>query len=218
MSARKKQTDLIEAAAAAATPSKASRESVSEMMALAESAATSGVLKNGRFEEPIAQFSLGNPKKDFFQVYPEPENGYKRMQMIEGGKVGNTPKEWFVVLPNVLTEIGEMVEGSGIKTHTLIPVIDRVGNVRVWPVPDPTSEMGEKWHRSRLKVIAEATTKWVRTLANNSESRYDLLAAIDQSLEPKWPEETYPEILQKALGGCFIQTTDHPVIQAIVGK
>jgi hypothetical protein len=217
MSARKKQSELIEAAAAA-TPSKASRESVSEMMALAESAATCAVLKNGRFEEPITQFSVGNPKKDFFQVYPEPEKGYTRLPMIEGGKVGNTPKEWFVVMPDVITEIGEMIEGSGIRTHTLIPVIDRVGNVRVWPVPDPTCEMGERWHRSRLKVIAEARTKWVRTLANMSESRYDLLVAIDQSLVPKWPEETYPEMLEKALEGCFIKATDHVVIQAIVGR
>ena len=69
MSARKKQTELIEAAAAA-TPSKASRESVSEQMALAEAAATCGVLKNGRFEETIAQFSVGKPKKYFFQVFP----------------------------------------------------------------------------------------------------------------------------------------------------
>lgn len=213
MSARKKLSE-----AAAATPSKASRESVSELLALAESAATSGALKNGRFEEPITQFSVGNPKKDFFRVYPEPEKGFTRLVMVEGGKVGNTPKEWFVVLPDVLTEIGEMAEGSGIKPHTLIPVVDRVGNVRLWPVPDPTSEMAERWHRSRLKVIAEAKTKWVRTLANNSESRYDLLAAVDQSLEPKWPDETYPEMLNKALEGCLIQTSDHPVIQAIVGR
>lgn len=216
MSARKKQSELIEAAAAA-TPSKASRESVSEMMALAESAASCAVLKNGRFEETIAQFSVGKPKKDFFQVFPEPEKGYTRLMMVEGG-IGGTPKEWFVVLPDVLTEIGEMVEGSGIRTHTLIPVIDRVGNVRVWPVPDPTSEMGERWHRSSLKVIAEARTKWVRSRANMSESRYDLLAAIDQSLKPKWPDETYPEMLEKALEGCFIKATDHPVIQAIVGR
>ena len=216
MSARKKPTELIEAAAAA-TPSKASSESVSEMMALAEAAATCGVLKNGRFEETIAQFSVGKPKKDFFQVFPEPEKGYTRLMMVEGG-IGGTPKEYFVVLPDVLTEIGEMIDGSGIKAHTLVPVIDRVGNVRVWPLGDPTCEMGERWHRSSLKVIAEARTKWVRSRANMSESRYDLLAAIDQSLKPKWPDETYPEMLKKALDGCFIKATDHPVIQAIIGR
>lgn len=216
MSARKKQTELIEAAAAA-TPSKASRESVSEQMALAEAAATCGVLKNGRFEETIAQFSVGKPKKDFFQVYPEPEKGYTRLPMVEGG-MGGTPKEWYVVMPAVLTEIGEMVDGSGIKTHTLVPVIDRLGNVRVWPIADCVSEVAERWQRSRVKVIAEAKDKWVRIVANMSESRYDLLAAIDQSLEPKWPDETYREILEKALADCFITSTDHPVIQAIVGR
>lgn len=216
MSARKKQTELIEAAAAA-TPSKASRESVSEQMALAEAAATCGVLKNGRFEETIAQFSVGKPKKDFFQVFPEPEKGYTRLPMVEGG-MGGTPREWYVVMPAVLTEIGEMVDGSGIKTHTLVPVIDRLGNVRVWPIADCVSEVAERWQRSRVKVIAEAKDKWVRIVANMSESRYDLLAAIDQSLKPKWPEETYREILEKALADCFITSTDHPVIQAIVGR
>ena len=216
MSARKKQTELIEAAAAT-TPSKASRESVSEQMALAEAAATCGVLKNGRFEETIAQFSVGKPKKDFFQVFPEPEKGYTRLPMVEGG-MGGTPREWYVVMPAVLTEIGEMVDGSGIKTHTLVPVIDRLGNVRVWPIADCVSEVAERWQRSRVKVIAEAKDKWVRIVANMSESRYDLLAAIDQSLKPKWPEETYREILEKALADCFITSTDHPVIQAIVGR
>ena len=216
MSARKKQTELLEAAAAA-TPSKASRESVSEQMALAEAAATCGVLKNGRFEETIAQFSVGKPKKDFFQVFPEPEKGYTRLPMVEGG-MGGTPREWYVVMPAVLTEIGEMVDGSGIKTHTLVPVIDRLGNVRVWPIADCVSEVAERWQRSRVKVIAEAKDKWVRIVANMSESRYDLLAAIDQSLKPKWPDETYREILEKALADCFITSTDHPVIQAIVGR
>ena len=216
MSARKKPTELIEAAAAA-TPSKASRESVSEQMALAEAAATCGVLKNGRFEETIAQFSVGKPKKDFFQVFPEPEKGYTRLPMVEGG-MGGTPREWYVVMPAVLTEIGEMVDGSGIKTHTLVPVIDRLGNVRVWPIADCVSEIAERWQRSRVKVIAEAKDRWVRIIANMSESRYDLLAAIDQSLKPKWPEETYREILEKALADCFITSTDHPVIQAIVGR
>ena len=216
MSARKKQTELIEAAAAATT-SKASRESVSEQMALAEAAATCGVLKNGRFEETIAQFSVGKPKKDFFQVFPEPEKGYTRLPMVEGG-MGGTPREWYVVMPAVLTEIGEMVDGSGIKTHTLVPVIDRLGNVRVWPIADCVSEVAERWQRSRVKVIAEAKDRWVRIIANMSESRYDLLAAIDQSLKPKWPEETYREILEKALADCFITSTDHPVIQAIVGR
>ena len=216
MSARKKPTELIEAAAAA-TPSKASRESVSEQMALAEAAATCGVLKNGRFEETIAQFSVGKPKKDFFQVFPEPEKGYTRLPMVEGG-MGGTPREWYVVMPAVLTEIGEIVDGSGIKTHTLVPVIDRLGNVRVWPIADCVSEVAERWQRSRVKVIAEAKDKWVRIVANMSESRYDLLAAIDQSLKPKWPDETYREILEKALADCFITSTDHPVIQAIVGR
>ena len=216
MSARKKPTELIEAAAAAA-PSKASRESVSEQMALAEAAATCGVLKNGRFEETIAQFSVGKPKKDFFQVFPEPEKGYTRLPMVEGG-MGGTPREWYVVMPAVLTEIGEMVDGSGIKTHTLVPVIDRLGNVRVWPIADCVSEVAERWQRSRVKVIAEAKDKWVRIVANMSEGRYDLLAAIDQSLKPKWPDETYREILEKALADCFITSTDHPVIQAIVGR
>ena len=216
MSARKKQTELIEAAAAA-TPSKASSESVSEQMALAEAAATCGVLKNGRLEETIAQFSVGKPKKDFFQVFPEPEKGYTRLPMVEGG-MGGTPREWYVVMPAVLTEIGEMVDGSGIKTHTLVPVIDRLGNVRVWPIADCVSEVAERWQRSRVKVIAEAKDRWVRIIANMSESRYDLLAAIDQSLKPKWPEETYREILEKALADCFITSTDHPVIQAIVGR
>ena len=216
MSARKKQTELLEAAAAA-TPSKASRESVSEQMALAEEAATCGVLKNGRFEETIAQFSVGKPKKDFFQVFPEPEKGYTRLPMVEGG-MGGTPREWYVVMPAVLTEIGEMVDGSGIKTHTLVPVIDRLGNVRVWPIADCVSEVAERWQRSRVKVIAEAKDRWVRIIANMSESRYDLLAAIDQSLKQKWPEETYREILEKALADCFITSTDHPVIQAIVGR
>ena len=186
-------------------------------MALAEAAATCGVLKNGQFEETIAQLSVGKPKKDFFQVFPEPEKGYTRLPMVEGG-MGCTPREWYVVMPAVLTEIGEMVDGSGIKTHTLVPVIDRLGNVRVWPIADCVSEVAERWQRSRVKVIAEAKDRWVRIIANMSESRYDLLAAIDQSLKPKWPEETYREILEKALADCFITSTDHPVIQAIVGR
>lgn len=213
MSARKK---LTEAAAATPAPTPAGGENVKTMLALCQSAG-SGPLKNGRLEEPIAQFSVGKPKKDFFQVFPEPETGFMRVPMVEGG-MGGTPKEWYVVMPAVLTEIGEMAEGSGIKIHTLVPVIDRLANVRIWPIADCTSEMAERWQRSRLKVLAEAKDKWVRSVANMSESRYDLLAAVDQSLPPKWPDVPYGEIVEKALADCFITSSDHPVIQAIVGK
>ena len=90
--------------------------------------------------------------------------------------------------------------------------------MRIWPIADCTSEVAEKWHRSRLKVLSEAKDKWVRIVANMSESRYDLLAAVDQTLPPKWPESAYGEIVEKALADCFITSSDHPVIQAIVGK
>lgn len=213
MSARKK---LSEAAAATPAQTPAGKENTREMLALCR-AAGSGPLKNGRLEEPIAQFSVGKPKKDFFQVFPEPETGYMRVPMVEGG-MGGTPREWHVVMPAVLTEIGEMAEGSGIKIHTLVPVIDRLANVRIWPIADCTSEVAEKWHRSRLKVLSEAKDKWVRIVANMSESRYDLLAAVDQTLPPKWPESAYGEIVERALADCFITSSDHPVIQAIVGK
>jgi len=215
MSARKKSIDLIDAAAA---PSKVSSESISQMITLSEAASLGGPLQGGRFEEPIAQFSIGKPKKDFFQVFPEPEKGYTRLPMVEGG-IDGTPKEYYAVLPSVITEIGEMIEGSGIKIHALVPIIDRTGNVRVWPCPDLTgNSTGDKWVRSRALAIAEAKDKWVRTVSNQPESRYDLLAAIDQSLKPKWPDVSYREILEKALGDCFITSTDHPVIKAIVGR
>jgi hypothetical protein len=213
MSARKK---LSEAAAATPASTPASGESVKTMLALCQSAG-SGPLKNGRLEEPIALYSVGKPKKDFFQAFPEPETGYMRVPMIEGG-IGGTPREYYVVVPDVLTEIGEMAEGSGIKIHTLVPVIDRLANVRIWPIADATCENGMRWARSRLKVLAEAKDKWVRMQSNMGESRYDILAAIDQTLPPKWPDLPYGEIVEKALADCFITSSDHPVIQAIVGK
>jgi hypothetical protein len=166
----------------------------------------------------IVQIKIDRPKKNhYFRVMTPPQGrGYLQMHMIDGASLSGVPKNWYVITTALAKSLQEY--GKGIKKFALVPTIDRDGNIRVWPHSLASEGQAESWFESRTKVIGEATQKWIRFEANSHESRYEIIPARDQSLDPKWPLDLgYDELITKAIGEHYVTSLNHPVIRSLRG-
>ena len=166
----------------------------------------------------IVQIKVDRPKKNhYFRVMPPPEKkGYLAMSMIDGASLSNVPKNWYAISDSLARSLQEYAKG--IKRYALIPTIDRDGNVRVWPHSLANEGQAEAWFESRQRVIAEAVKRWIRFEANSHESRYEIIPARDQSLEPKWPLDLgYDDLIKRAIGDHYVASHNHQVIRSLRG-
>ena len=101
---------------------------------------------------------------------------------------------------------------------TLYLTVNRQGDPFIWPVRLP-SEDGrlDDWNRVAKEGAELAMGQWVRVSANRSMGTYDLFQAEAQLPDPKWPTETFKQILEVAFKNRIIEDTDHPVIRQLHG-
>ena len=167
----------------------------------------------------IIQIKLDKAKKNhYFKVMPPPDGGYLKVYMIEGKNLSGVPKEWFVISEPLFKSLGNY--GKGIKRHSLVPTIDRDGNIRVWPHPMARGTNPCSWFDSREELFKVGQKDWVRFESSSTEPRYEIIKARDQSLQEKWPTDLhYTELVKKAIGDeRFVTNHNHAVIRAMMGE
>lgn len=166
----------------------------------------------------IIQIKLDKAKKNhYFKVMPPPDGGYLKVYMLEGKNLSGVPKEWFVIAESLFKSLGSY--GKGIKKHSLVPTIDRDGNIRVWPHPMARGTNPCSWFDSREELFKVGLKDWVRFESSSTESRYEIIKARDQSLKEKWPIDLpYQDLVKKAIGDHFVTNHNHPVIRAMMGE
>lgn len=87
------------------------------------------------------------------------------------------------------------------------------------PVPLPSSDGSlNSWHASLRAALDLAKTRWARIAAEKTRNGYSVFAAKSQSLEPKWPQESYEELVFSAFQGRVVDSADHPVFKMIEGE
>ena len=166
----------------------------------------------------IIQIKLDKAKKNhYFKVMPPPDSGYLKVYMIEGKELSGVPKEWFVIAEPLVKSMGNY--SKGIKKYSLVPTIDRDGNIRVWPHSINRGTMANSWFDSREEIFKVGLKDWVRFESSSTESRYEIIKARDQSLQERWPTDlNYTELVKKAIGERFVTNHNHAVIRAMMGE
>ena len=87
-------------------------------------------------------------------------------------------------------------------------------------IPQP-NELGQinSWHESGHRTMEEAKQFWVRRQADRSNGGYIITKAMNVKLpDPKWPEMTLSEIVDRAFDKFYIDNMDHPVLQRLRGE
>ena len=156
---------------------------------------------------------IRNPKPDeFFRCMPE--DNYSMDANILSLKTDN---EWYLIDPDILHQI--QLE-SQLKVMTLYVCVTMNSTPFVTCIPQP-NELGQinSWHESGHRTMEEAKQFWVRRQADRSNGGYIITKAMNAKLpDPKWPEMTLSEIVDRAFDKFYIDNMDHPVLQRLRGE
>ena len=149
-------------------------------------------------------------RQEFFRTHPDSD--YRAPVAILELK---EEREIYVVAPSLVPELAGEVRLVEIRL-----CIYRAGVVFLWPVPLP-AEDGRRiaWHETAREAAELAETRWVRMSANMGAGCYDVAMAAEGVSEPKWPEQSFQELLRLAFGkGKLIDSFDHPVLKRLRGE
>jgi hypothetical protein len=147
--------------------------------------------------------------QDWVRVHPQLRLAPAALLELRGDK------ETYFVLPAAAAElVGEY------HVAALYLTINRQGTLSLWPVRLPGSDgKALEWHRSAHQAADIAQTKWTRLRANMDLGAYDIQVADGTASipEPKWPDESFEEILRIAFRDRCIADSSHPVVQRLRG-
>jgi len=153
---------------------------------------------------------VGKPgRQDFIRVHPD--TSYRFDTMILELK---EDREVYLVAPNLWALLADEL-----SPVTLYTAVNRQGTVRVWPVKLPGPDGKENpWHVSAHQAAAQATKRWTRVAANMAIGSNEVHVATGELSPPKWPSESFQEILRIAFRGRYIDGPDHPVVMRLRGE
>lgn len=144
---------------------------------------------------------------------PDPQQFYRSYHVAEPFHASllniKHTKERYLVAPSLEQEL----EGEFLL-YTLVPFINREGEITLWPV---TGKPGS-WRESALAVANEACKRWVRIRTNFEQSAYEALPAASDLGEPQWPQgKIIDDFVQEAFKEHLITSLDHPVVKTLRG-
>jgi hypothetical protein len=188
-------------------------------IAISDLIVTQDVLQGEIIEQaPVLQ--VRKPKKqNFIRVCPDEE--FEMPVLIYEDEEG-MERTSYIVVP----ALHEYFDGM-IRSCLLRLAMSRVGGTAagalfLWPTPVPEEGIaGHSWHMSGWQAAEMAKESWVRVIADKSTSSYKVAKPLDESAmpEPRWPDISFPEILNQTFGEPrIIADPDHIIIKKLQGR
>jgi hypothetical protein len=153
------------------------------------------------------------PAEAWFRVHPDRnqrgEEMYFDLRLLH---VKNGPDRGVY---QVSADLLPLLSGERLlKPTRLVLVIDRQGELRLWPLRLPGPDGREDgWMSSALAVCEQAKTQWVRLVAG--ANGYTSLTTSASIPEPVWPDKTFDELLDLAFKKLRIASEDDPVLRRL---
>ena len=181
-----------------------------------------GLLKRGR-AKPDQYQNLGvateftvianrKPRPDeFYRVHPS-EDFTDQCNIIELKSEG----EWWLVDEDVLPAVTLEKTLKLMQIYTCITFSNEAFLCCV-PLADPTTGKLNPWHESGHETMQRAKAEWIRRQPA-SQGYLTTRAVNDKLPDPKWPNMTFDEMIDKAFGRYFIDREDHPVLLRLIGQ
>ena len=160
-------------------------------------------------ERVFTTVPVRKPKKqEFVRVHPD-----------KGLRFETTLFEWdedhemYIVAPQMQAIMAPLAFPAILYT-----TVTRQGNVLLWPVKLPGQDgKDNSWHLSAREAAVLAMRRWVRITANHAINGYEVHAATGELAEPKWPTQSFEDILRLAFKDRIIRNPDHPVVKSLAG-
>ena len=146
-------------------------------------------------------------KDEFFRVHPD---HFLECYAVEL----KAERETYFLAPAVAPVLPEFVEPVRLRY-----CVSRQGVAFLWPVKLPKDDRrADSWRTSAAEAATLAETKWVRIAADMHLGAYQPFEAVADLGDPKWPNESWTEVVKIALRDRRIDSEDHAVIRQLLGQ
>jgi hypothetical protein len=150
---------------------------------------------------------VGRPSSQaFVQVHPGEE--YRDEVTLLALK---DDREIYLVHPDLLEDI----DADETYQAMIFTYITRAGTTGLWPIrlPGPDGRINE-WHSAAMSAAQAAMLGWVRIKPNQESRGYVLIPGKGDAV-PRWPMESFPELLDIAFRRFYIDTFDHLALKRL---
>ncbi len=146
-------------------------------------------------------------KHHFFRVHPEEEYRLEAMVIEIDGD------ETYLLHPSVSGMFPDLARP--VRLHLYVTRTNAIG---LWPVKLPAEDgKTNPWHSSAAEAAEIAMERWIRLTANRDMGCYDVIAAEGMIVDPKWPEKSMSELINKAFAQRYVDSEDHPLVKELLG-
>jgi hypothetical protein len=99
---------------------------------------------------------------------------------------------------------------------TFVPYVDRQLNLCLWPLKHNHLDHPNDFNTSAMNIAYSAITEWGHMV--NSGSMYTWIPGVGNWADPVLPDISIEDMIDKAFpGDRFIENTDHPFMQELLG-
>lgn len=146
-------------------------------------------------------------KHQFFRIHPGEEYRLEAMVIEMDGD------EPYLLHPSVAGLFPDLARP--VRLHLYVTRTHAIG---LWPVKLP-AEDGKTipWHQSAAEASEIAMERWIRLVANRDMGCYDVIAAEGMIVDPKWPEKSMSELINKAFAQRYVENEEHPLVKELLG-
>jgi hypothetical protein len=170
---------------------------------------------DGITTQGLLNIPVGKPSRYEF-IRAHPDNTHRRNTVIVTVKEkGGFDEAFYLVTP----ELAAKLELDG-KPFVLATIVDRVGNLRIWPIRLPAEdEKDNPWWDTARQAVRRAMDVWIRVVPGKG-SYATIDAESGYAPEPDWSKvKPFNELIKIAFGELgIIRDMDHPVVRELFGK
>jgi hypothetical protein len=118
----------------------------------------------------------------------------------------------YLIMGKCVGEVLSTVGSKVVKSYSIVLAINNSGNPFLWYTREGADD---EWSESAVVLRAQAVDDWL--CVESAGTHYVGIRPKDKLNDPKWPTESFPQLLKLAFGNRIIGSVDHPAVRAILG-
>ena len=167
----------------------------------------SGGVEETLVEAVLSHVPVRKPSKEwFFRIHPDYSLDTLVLELKEDS-------ETLLVAPALR---GALLEEKCVVIRTIRLGVNRQGTPFLWPMRKPTEGRKDAWALSALDAAREAESRWTRLQPDMSLGAYRLAVAKVDDV-PRWPKESFNDLLRIGFKGAVVDSLDHPLLKKLRG-
>jgi hypothetical protein len=160
----------------------------------------------------LVDMPVGKPQKGQYWRLHAGKDSRAAYNLLDASKIGG--EGMHLITPAIAALVPDQV-----RPYELRLGVTQFGNPFLLPLPLPGPDgRTNRWHMSLAAAATLAEDNWIRIAADMRAGAYTVIKAGGNLGEPRWPAESFEQLLEIAFRGAIIEGKDHPLIRQLLGE